>query len=189
MAHIQLPEGLPGIRGLLAFRPETARPLSELADTLLHGPGTLSPGERELIAAYVSQLNDCAYCHRSHAAIATCHLQDEELVAAVIADAEGAAVSDKLKALLAIAARVQQSGRSVRPSDVARARDQGATDLEIHDTVVIAAMFCMYNRYVDGLGTSTPTDAAGYAQRARQVAEHGYGAAIQGAASSAGGGQ
>ena len=178
MAHIQLPEGLPGIRGLLAFRPEAAQPLGDLANTLLRAPGTLSPGEREIIAAYVSQLNDCAYCHRSHAAIAACHLQDEKLVASVMADAERAPISEKLKALLAIAARVQQSGRSVRPSDIVRARDEGATDLEIHDTVLIAAMFCMYNRYVDGLGTWTPTDVDGYTQRGRQVAEHGYSAAI-----------
>jgi len=186
MAHIQLPEGLPGIRGLLAFRPETAQPLGDLANTLLHGPGTLSPGERELIAAYVSQLNDCAYCHHSHAAIAACHLEDEGLVASVMADAERAPISEKLKALLAIAARVQQSGRSVQPSDIARARHEGATDVEIHDTVLIAAMFCMYNRYVDGLGTWTPTDADGYTQRARQVAEHGYVAAIPRAEAPAG---
>jgi uncharacterized peroxidase-related enzyme len=187
MAHIQLQEGLPGIRGLLAFRPETARPLGELADTLLHAPGPLPPGEREIIAAYVSRLNECAYCHNSHAAIAACHLRDEELVATVMADSEGAPISEKLKALLAIAAKVQQSGRAVHASDIARARSAGATDLEIHDTVLIAALFCMYNRYVDGLGTSTPTDAEGYRQRASQVAAHGYAAAIPGGPSSAGG--
>lgn len=174
MAHIQLPEGLPGIRGLLAFRPETARPLGELANVLLHAPGSLSPGEREIIAAYVSRLNDCTYCHASHMAIAVCHLQDEDLVASVMRDAEGAAISGKLKALLAVAAKVQQSGRAVRPEDIARARDEGATDLEIHDAVLIAAVFCMYNRYVDGLGTWTPTDPEGYRQRASLVAGHGY---------------
>ena len=137
MAHIQLPDGLPGIRGLLAFRPETARPLGDLADILLHAPGTLSPGEREIIAAYVSRLNDCTYCHNSHAAIAACHLRDEGLVASVMADVEGAAISTKLKALLAVAAKVQQSGRSVRAADIARAREEGATDLEIHDTVLL----------------------------------------------------
>ena len=178
MPHIQLPEGLPGIRGLLAFRPETAKPIGELTDILLHAPNSLSPGERELIAAHVSKLNDCTYCHARHAAIAACHMQDDNLVASVIRDAERAATSGKLKALLAVAARVQQGGREVRPEDIARARDEGATDTEIHDTVLIAASFCMFNRYVDGLATTTPTDREGYRQRAGYVATHGYSARL-----------
>jgi uncharacterized peroxidase-related enzyme len=178
MAHIQLPEGLPGIRGLLAFRPETARPIGELTDILLHAPNSLSPGERELIAALVSRLNDCTYCQASHAAIAVCHLQDPQLVDSVVSDPEGAAISAKLKALLAVAARVQQGGRQVRSEDIARARREGATDMEIHDTVLIAAAFCMFNRYVDGLATTTPTDPDGYRQRAGSVATHGYSALL-----------
>lgn len=179
MAHIQLPQGLPGIRGLLAFRPETAKPIGELADALLHAPNTLSPGDRELIAAYVSELNDCTYCQASHAAIAACHLRDEALVASVMVNAEGAPISAKLKALLAVAGRVQQGGRKVRPEDIARARQEGATDMEIHDTVLIAAAFCMFNRYVDGLATFTPADPDGYRQRAGFVAAHGYSAVLQ----------
>lgn len=179
MAYIQLPEGLPGIRGLLAFRPETAGPLGALADALLHAPGTLSQGERELIAAYVSRLNDCFFCYASHAAIATFHLKDESLVDSVMRDAVGAPVSAKLKTLLAVAARVQQGGRNVRPEDISRAREAGATDTEIHDTVLIAAAFCMFNRYVDGLGASTPTDPEGYRERAGFVATHGYSAVLR----------
>lgn len=181
MAYIQVPEDLPGIRGLLAFRPETAKPLSELADTLLHRPNSLSRGERELIAAYVSHLNDCAYCHTSHAAIAACHLQDETLVTSVMTSPERANVSRKLKALLALAGKVQQGGRAVRPEDIDRARQAEATDAEIHDTVLIAAAFCMFNRYVDGLGTWTLGDPEGYRERARFVATHGYSAVGQSA--------
>ena len=180
MAHITLRDGLPGIRGLLAFRPETATPISELADVLLHGPGPLTPAERELIGACVSALNECEYCQRSHAAIAACHLRgDEALVDAVLRDAEAAPITPRLKALLAIAARVQRNGQLVRDEDVARARTHGATDLEIHDTVLIAAAFCMFNRYVDGLATWTPADAEGYRERARHVAEHGYRSVLQ----------
>jgi uncharacterized peroxidase-related enzyme len=179
MAHIQVQEGLPGIRALLAFRPETARPLGALADALLHAPGSLPPGERELIAAYVSALNDCTFCHASHAAIAACQLHDgEAVVAAVVRDRETAPVSPKLKALLAVAARVQQSGRNVRAEDIARAREQGATDMDIHDTVLIAAAFCMFNRYVDGLDAPTPTDPGSYRARAQMVADHGYAASL-----------
>src|SRR5687768_3501664 len=114
MAYIQVPEGLPGIRGLLAFRPETAKPLSDLSDVLLHAPSTLSPGDREIVAAYVSRLNDCTYCHASHAAIAACHLQDEALVGSALKTPESAPISEKLKTLLALAGRVQQGGRAVR---------------------------------------------------------------------------
>jgi len=175
MPHIRLAEGLPGIRGLFAFRPETAKPLCDLAEILLHAPGTLSQAERELIATYVSSQNDCYYCQTAHGTIAACHLNgDEKLVRDVKTDFENAAVSDKLKALLAIAGKVQRGGKNVLPEDVERARREGATDQEIHDTVLIAAAFCMYNRYVDGLATWAPPDPSFYRERGQQVAREGY---------------
>ena len=175
MAHIPLPDGASGIRALFAFRPESAGPIAELANTLLHAPNSLTQGERELIAAYVSSLNDCTYCLDSHAAIASWHFgNDEAFVKSVVTDPSTAVISDKLKALLDIAARVQQSGSLVRPIDVERAREKGATDVEIHDTVLIAAAFCMFNRYVDGLGAGALSDPTVRRERARLVAEHGY---------------
>ena len=159
----------------MAFRPETAKPLNELAEILLRGPGTLSPGERELIATYVSSENDCLFCQSIHGAVAAYYLDgNDQLVLDVKQSAEHAAVSDKLKALLAIAGKVQRGGKNVQPEDIDRARREGATDLEIHDTVLIAAAFCMYNRYVDGLATWAPADPAAYRQRAAQVGENGY---------------
>ena len=111
MPHIDLPAEMPGIRGPMAFRPETAKPLNELADILLHAPGPLTPGERELIAAFVSSGNECRYCHTIHGAVAAHHLHgDERLVAQVKADYEASPISPKLKALLAIADRVRRSG-------------------------------------------------------------------------------
>ncbi|MFZ0588978.1 MAG: peroxidase-related enzyme [Bryobacteraceae bacterium] len=175
MPHIKLPEGLPGIRGPMAFRPETSKPLNELVEVLLHDPHTLTPGERELIATYVSSRNDCYYCQTVHGAIAAAHLNDdEELVQQVKRDFERAAVSDKLKALLVIAGKVQQGGKHVTHEDIDRARKHGATDLEIHDTVLIAAAFCMYNRYVDGLATFAPQESSFYRQRGHKVAAEGY---------------
>jgi uncharacterized peroxidase-related enzyme len=177
MAHIKLPEGIPGIRGPMMFRPETAGPLNELADVLLGGPNTLSHGERELIATYVSARNDCTYCQTIHGAIAAHHLGgDEGLVECVKLDFEEAEISAKMKALLAIAGKVQLGGRNVRSEDIVRAKELGATDLEIHDTVLIAAMFCMCNRYVDGLATWAPDDPDFYRQRAAIVAANGYAA-------------
>jgi uncharacterized peroxidase-related enzyme len=173
--HIKLSEELPGIVSLFAFRPETARPMRELAEVLLRGPSTLTSGERELIATYVSSRNDCYFCQTSHAAAAAHHLGgNEQLTVDVRQNFETAAVSPKLKTLLAIAGRVQQGGKNVTPADVARAREQGATDREIHDTVLIAAAFCMYNRYVDGLGTWAPQDVAAYRQMGASMAEEGY---------------
>jgi uncharacterized peroxidase-related enzyme len=177
MAHIKLPEGIPGIRGPMQFRPETAKPLNEIVDVLLRGPHSLSQGERELIGTYVSARNDCRYCQTIHGAIAAHHLHgNEDLVACVKQDPESAEISPKLKALLAIAAKVQQSGKDVTTRDIERARNEGATDLEIHDTVLIAAVFCMCNRYVDGLATWAPDDPEFYRQRAAIVATNGYAA-------------
>jgi len=176
--YIQVPEGVPGIRGLFLVRPEVAGPITALTETLLCAPNTLTRGERELIAARVSGGNDCAFCRTSHAAIAACHLGDDALVASVVSDPGGAPLSAKFLALLALADRVREGGRAVRDEDVARARREGATDLEIHDTVLIAAAFCMFNRYVDGLAAWTPADPAWYRERARHVAAHGYGAPV-----------
>jgi uncharacterized peroxidase-related enzyme len=175
MPHITLNSAEPGIRGLLLYRPETARPLSDLAEVLLRGPNTLTRGERELIAAYVSGLNDCRYCSGSHSACAAAQLPGGmAVVEQVRADAASAPVSAKLRALLRIAAAVQQSGLAVTEDDVAAARAEGATDLEVHDTVLIAAMFCMFNRYVDGLATIAPEDPALYAAGAQRLVKHGY---------------
>ena len=175
MPHIALNSAEPGIRGLLRYRPETARPLGELTEVLLRGPSTLTRGERELIAAHVSALNDCQYCTSSHSATAAAQLPGGiALVEQVRADPGTAPVTAKLKALLAIAAAVQQGGHAVTAEHVASARAVGATDLEIHDTVLIAATFCMFNRYVDGLATIAPDDPAVYAAAAQGVVAHGY---------------
>lgn len=177
MPHIALQEGLPGILGPMFFRPETAKPLNDLAEVLLRGDSTLSRGERELIAAHVSKLNDCHFCHTSHATFAALQLEDGwDTVDAVVADVDSAPVSDKLKALLGIAGKVQSGGLNVTEADVAAAREQGATDVEIHDTVLIAAAFCMFNRYVDGLATWAPANREDYAETGRMIVDMGYAA-------------
>jgi uncharacterized peroxidase-related enzyme len=175
MAHIQVPEGVPGIRSLVMFRPETGKPLYELAQVLLRGESPLTEAERELIAAYVSRRNDTIFCMRSHAAAAR-HLygDNKDVVDEVLRDIEHAPVSDKLKALLNIAGKVQISGKAVTQEDVDAARALGATDKELHDTVLIAAAFSMFNRYVDGLASFTPTDEEEYDAMGKRMAEKGY---------------
>lgn len=180
MPHISLPDGVPGILGPMMFRPETAKPLNALAEILLRGPSMLSPGERELIATYVSSRNDCFFCQTIHGAIAAHQLDgNEQLIVDVKANPQTAAISEKLKALLIIAGKVQDSGKKVLAEDVERARNLGATDLEIHDTVLIAAAFCMYNRYVDGLATSCPPSREAYRELAPLIVEHGYAAGVE----------
>jgi len=175
MPHISLPDGLPGISSAFAFRPETAKPMRELAEVLLRGPASLTSGEREMIATFVSTRNDCFFCQTSHRAAAAHHLNgDYSLVDAVRFHYQTAPVSSKLKSLLAIAGKVQQGGKCVTAEDIARARQEGATDLEIHDTVLIAAAFCMYNRYVDGLATYTPNDPGVYDEMGARMAHSGY---------------
>lgn len=174
MPHIPLPPDLPGIRGAMAFRPETAWPMNALVEILLTEPSTLTKGEPELIATYVSSRNCTTFCALSHGAAAAAHLGGDRLVQQVKTDLATAEVSPKLKALLNIAGKVQQDGKLVTAGDVAAARKEGATDLEIHETVLIAAAFSMYNRYVDGLGTLQPTDPGMYTQMGQQLAELGY---------------
>lgn len=170
MAHINVPEGVPGIRSLVMFRPETGKYLYDLAQVLLRGESPLSQADRELIAAYVSKRNDCVFCMSSHAAAARCLYGDEEaIVDDVLKDLRRSSISEKLKALLHIAGQVQILGKEVTSDDIDAAKDKGATDKEIHDTVLIAAAFCMFNRYVDGLASLTPTDPEAYKEMGKRM--------------------
>ncbi len=175
MAYIAVPEGVPGIRSLALFRPETGKPLYDLAQVLLRGPSPLTPAERELIAAHVSALNNCTFCMSSHAAAARELFGEErEIVDCVIGNNPSGFMSDKLKALLHIAGKVQQSGKHVMSEDIEEARKFGADDRDIHDTVLIAATFSMFNRYVDGLATLTPDDPKEYEPMGKRLASMGY---------------
>ena len=171
---------MPGITGLLEYRKDTAAPIRELTQILLRGSSTLTEGERELIATIVSHRNQCTFCVTAHTAAADVLLGEENTAARVKQDIRTAPVSEKMKALLNIAAQVQESGRSVTVHSIEQAKDEGATDIEIHDTVLIAALFCLYNRYVDGLATVTPTDPAYYAGLGERLKTNGYNRLPQG---------
>lgn len=176
MAHINLDNDEPGIRGLMVYSPQTARPLNALAEILLRSEeNSLGKGERELIAAYVSHLNDCFFCQNVHGAMAGFYMQcDIQKIDDINADINASQLSEKMKCLLVIAGSVQKGGKHVTAGQVETAKANGATDKEIHDTVLIAAAFCMFNRYVDGLGTWAPVDRKIYEQRAPMRARDGY---------------
>lgn len=173
-AHIPVQPDLAGITGLLEYRHETGQPIREMTQVLLRGPSTLSEGERELIATLVSHRNACRFCTTAHTAAAELLMGECDTAEAVKRDIDSAPVSEKMKALLHIAAHAQQGGRNVTEADVAAARAAGASDVEIHDTVLIAALFCLYNRYVDGLATWTPDDPAYYRTLADRIVHRGY---------------
>lgn len=174
MPHIKVEPGVPGIRSLVLFRPETGKHLYDLAQVLLRGPSPLTEAERELIAAYVSHRNNCMFCRNSHAAAARClYGEEKNIVDEVLKDMNTSAINPKMKALLTIAGKVQVLGKEVSPEDITRAREEGANDREIHDSVLIAAAFSMFNRYVDGLASFTPTDPVEYEEMGKRMAK-GY---------------
>jgi uncharacterized peroxidase-related enzyme len=174
MPYISVEEHLPGITGLLEYRKDSAEPIRNLTQFLLRAPNTLTEGERELIASVVSHNNECRFCSAAHTAATDLLFGESNTAACVKADIETAPVSEKMKALLTIAKQVQKSGKAVTTESVERAKKAGATDVEIHDAVLIAALFCMYNRYVDGLATVTPTDPDFYKSLADRIVHHGY---------------
>jgi len=180
MPHIPLEVHLPGITGLLEYRQDTAAPIRELTQVLMRGSSTLTEAERELIATIVSHRNECKFCETAHTAAADVLLGEHTTCESIKHDISTAPVSDKMKKLLIIASQVQQSGKSVSKSAIQDAKDAGATDIEIHDTVLIAALFCLYNRYVDGLATVAPDDPAFYTSLGERLKNNGYNRLPQG---------
>lgn len=176
LSFINLENDLPGIRGPMQYSPETGKALNELAEILLHDDNnSLSRGDREMIGAYVSSQNDCFYCQNVHGALAQYYFEcDTQFIDDIKKDYESTSISPKLKALLSIAGSVQKGGKHVTTGQIEHAKNLGATDKEIHDTVLIAAAFCMFNRYVDGLNTWAPQDRNVYVERAAMRAEEGY---------------
>ncbi len=174
MPHISLESHLPGITGLLEYRQDTAAPIRKLTQIILRGNSSLTEGERELIATIVSSGNQCKFCTAAHRAASNILLGEIETCDLVIKDFESAPISNKLKALLNIAKLTQKGGRKVTSEAIQRAKNEGASDVEIHDTVLIAALFCLYNKYVDGLNTFTPIDEKFYHQLGERITTHGY---------------
>ena len=174
MPYIPLNEKLPGITGLLDYRQDTAVPIRQLTQILLRGESTLTEGERELIATIVSHGNECTFCTSAHAATADLLLGNTDISGKVRTNLIHAPVSDKMKALLTIAKAVQVNGKEVTRQMVEDAKSKGATDMELHDTVLIAALFSLYNRYVDGMATAMPADSSYFTMLADRLVNHGY---------------
>lgn len=175
MPFIQINNEFPGIEGLLFNYPATGKAICSLIQQVLRGPSGLSTAEREMIAAHTSYLNRCEYCTNTHTEIVSVLSKDDgETMSCVVNGMDTASVSPKMKALLQIAAKVQESGLQVMESDINNARTLGASDKDIHDTVLVASMFCFINRYVDGLRTERFAKKEDYKLPAKQLARFGY---------------
>jgi uncharacterized peroxidase-related enzyme len=174
MPYVAVEKHLPGITGLLEYRKDTAQPIRDLTQILLRGASTLSEADRELIATVVSNGNTCKFCTTAHTAAAGLLLGETDTAEKVKQNIATAPVSEKMKALLTIADKVRQNGKLVTPELIEKAKAEGASDVEIHDTVLIAALFCLYNRYVDGLATSLPENDSYYLTLADRLVNHGY---------------
>jgi len=180
MPHIELESHLPGITGLLEYRKDTGQPIRDLTQVIMRGPSTLTEAERELIATVVSHGNQCRFCTAAHAATVDLLLGEDETCKKVKEDIATAPVSEKMKALLTIAALTGKSGRLVTTEIIEKAKAEGATDLEIHDTVLIAALFSLYKRYVDGMATAMPDNDSYFVMLADRLVNHGYSRLPQG---------
>jgi len=176
MPYIDVTPELPGIISLLSAYPYIAGPLNAFTQQLLRGESSLTPGERELIAAFVSGRNECKFCMRAHTAVAKNLLPNDQSksVDKVVNQSDFGTVDKKMQALLDIAASVQKGGKQVTREQIDRARFNGADDRAIHDAVLIAAAFCMFNRYVDGLDTWTPEEPQIYESIGTRLAAQGY---------------
>lgn len=174
MPHISLEDHLPGITGLLEYRKDSGKPIRELTQFLMRSPSTLTEAERELIAIVVSNENECTFCTTAHTAAADLLLGESSTTQKVKLNITTAPVSEKMKALLKIASKVTDNSKSVSKEDIDEARAKGASEIEIHDTVLIAALFCFYNRYVDGLAATVPANTNYYNDLANRLVNHGY---------------
>jgi uncharacterized peroxidase-related enzyme len=152
--------------------PDTARPLLDYHQALLRGPSPLSMAERELIAAYVSGLNACRYCHGVHAETAGLFGIPEATLAALLSDVDTAPVSDPLKPLLRYVRKLTLTPSRLTPTDAEAVLAAGWSEKALHDAVSVCALFNLMNRLVEGLGVSADQDY--FASSARRLADIGY---------------
>jgi len=166
---------LPGDAVLLdVFRayPEIYRPLLDYHQALLRGPSPLSVAERELIAAYVSGLNACRYCHGVHQATAQAFGTGEGTLAALLADVSTAPVPERMKPLLEYADKLTVSPAKITPADARSVLDAGWDERALHDAVAVCGLFNLMNRLVEGLGITAGEDY--FRAAAHRLADTGY---------------
>lgn len=162
------------VRNAMGLNPEASRHLLAYHETILRGPSPLSPGERELIAAFVSALNVCTYCHGVHAATAEAFGVDASLIESMVADAETAPVSSKFKPLLQFIRKLTLTPARMIKKDADAVFSAGWDERALHDAICVAALFNFMNRYVDGHGLALAS--ADLTKRGEGLMRDGYAA-------------
>ncbi len=152
--------------------PQTARPLLDYHQALLRGPSPLSEAERELIAAYVSGLNACRYCHGVHAATAKAFGMPEGTLGALLADVGTAPVTERMKPLLRYVGKLTLTPAKIIPGDAEAVLAAGWEEQALHDAVAVCGLFSLMNRLVEGLGITAGEDY--FIAAARRLTGTGY---------------
>ena len=158
---------------LLAFDPEAAHHLAALSHTLMHEPSPISAGLRELIATYTSSLNDCEFCMKAHASVASQLLGDESLVWSVIDNLETSALPEKEKALLRFVHKVTLAPASITAADTQTLNQIGWDDASIFYAISACALFNFYNRWISASGVHPVSDEA-FKRLGSHMAAAGY---------------
>lgn len=167
------------VRHALQINPEAGKLLSQYHQQILRGHSPLSVGDRELIAAYVSGLNSCNFCHGTHLAAAELFGVSRDLVLTLIEDPNLGAAPEKLRALLAYARKLTLDHNRMTAEDAQKVFDAGWSERALHDLILVAATFNFMNRFVHGHGIEG--DEALHTERGRYLFENGYASVADGA--------
>ena len=159
---------------LFAFRNDFTVHLARLSQGVMRQPATISPGLRELIAAYTSYQNECAFCTQAHAAAAVELLQDEALVWSVLRDVDHSGISEKEKLLLRFVGKVTKNLAAVEAADVQALQAAGWDDEAIYFAITTCALFNFYNRWITATGVPEMSEDA-HRQQGKSLALRGYG--------------
>jgi uncharacterized peroxidase-related enzyme len=157
--------------------PELARPLHVFAQQLMRGPSPFTEGEREVLAAYVSRLNHCAFCEASHNAVAVLYGYDGTLIEQLVLDLAHANVAERLKPVFRYVRKLTLLPDQVDQADVTALYEAGWDETAVTHAALVCAFFSFMNRWVDGLGI--PSDAAVVQIAADMLHQKGYAAVIE----------
>jgi uncharacterized peroxidase-related enzyme len=152
--------------------PDTARPLLDYHELVMRGPSPFTVAERELIAAYVSGVNECGYCHGVHTATAEAFGIPEGLLEALLADLDTAPVDEKIRAVLRYVGKLTTAPARLTDDDAAAVLAAGWDERALHDAVIVCALFNFMNRMVNGLGIKA--DESYFALSGKRLRDVGY---------------
>ncbi len=140
------------VRNAMTLNPAASRLLIAYHTQILRGPSPLAPAERELIAAFVSGLNACTYCHGVHAATARAFGIEEAVLEDLLADHECGGIDEKLQPVFRYVRKLTLTPSKMVPADAREVFEAGWDERALHDAISVAALFNFMNRYVEGHG-------------------------------------